>query len=100
MRHDQPVTTRFDHHAVPVFHDHLEGSNHCVECAGPCTLTDPTQAAMTSLIRSLFDSEAVTSSEIPYQIVAWMGERGIDVARRRLRAAETWAAYKTRAGSR
>lgn len=34
-------------------HDHLDGSNHCVECGGPCTLTGD-DLAVTMLVRTVF----------------------------------------------
>lgn len=78
-RQANPYT--FDHKAIPVFHDHLEGSAHCIECQGPCRLTDPTQQALTSLVRALFEAEArgFKPDPIPYRIQQWFEGRGIDV---------------------
>ena len=47
----------FNHHAQGIAHNHMQGSSNCVECAGECKLTDPTQQAYTCLIRVLFEVE-------------------------------------------
>ena len=74
----QPV---FNHHAQGIAHNHLQGSSNCVECAGPCRLTDPTQQAYTSLIRVLFEVEDHGGWKIPYRVEKFLWDHGIDVER-------------------
>jgi len=69
----------FDHAAIGVAHNHLQGSAHCVECLGPCQLTDPTQSAYTGLIRALLESEVYGHGKMPYQAEWFLKEHGIDV---------------------
>ena len=70
----------FNHAARAVFHDHMNGSATCVECGGPCRLTDATQAAYTSLVRSICES-IEHGQAIPYQVVKTLARNGVDVSR-------------------
>jgi len=69
----------FDHKAIGIAHNHMQGSAHCVECGGACQITDPTQTAYTGLIRALFESEVWGNHKIPYQAERFLREHGIDV---------------------
>ena len=80
----------FNHHAQGIAHNHMQGSSNCVECAGPCRLTDPTQAAYTGLIRVLFEVEDHEKGlwmsgnpgfKIPYRVERFLWDHGIDVER-------------------
>lgn len=68
----------FKHDSIGVAHDHMGGSGHCVECSGPCNISDPTQAAYTCLIRSLFESEQY-NGKMPYMAERCLIEHGINV---------------------
>jgi hypothetical protein len=69
----------FDHEAKPVLHNHLNGSAHCLECQGRCTITDPTQAALTSIVRELIDTYNYTHQPFPQTVASILGRHGIEV---------------------
>ena len=69
----------FYHNAVGVAHNHIHGSANCVQCGGPCQITDPTQAAYTGLIRSLMEAEQYGMGRVPYQTEYFLREQGIDL---------------------
>ena len=50
-------------------HDHFDGEAHCIECRGPCRLTDES-LRFTRLIRNVCEFLAYSDSWIPPQIEA------------------------------
>lgn len=69
----------FDHKAVGIAHNHINGSANCVQCGGPCQITDPTQAAYTGLIRSLLEAEEHGGVKVTYLSEHFLREHGIDL---------------------
>jgi hypothetical protein len=73
----------FNHDSVPVFHNHFNGSARCVECAGPCKLTDPTQQALTCIVRTLWEQSTGLplgrNDAVPSLVRRALEEHGIDL---------------------
>ena len=72
---------------VAVVHDTMEGTAHCVECGGNCTLTGA-DAAYTALVRAAFEAEAIypNTAKVPYAIIRQFEENGVRIAQFRERA--------------
>lgn len=58
-------------------HDHFDGSAHCVECGGPCRL-DPESAAVTGVIRHLYEALASTGTGPNMMVRSAMEKLGLD----------------------
>lgn len=68
----------------PVVHDHFDGSAHCVECGGHCTLTG-SDMAYTALVRALFEVDAM-GYPLAYYAEAQLTRAGVNVLNFRQRA--------------
>lgn len=71
-----------------IIHDHFDGSAHCVECGGICSLTGDDVLA-THLIRYLFEEWAVSGRYPNYLITKAVKDTGIDFEKFKRRAKET-----------
>lgn len=69
----------FPHDAVGIAHNHRHGSANCIQCDGPCRITEPTETAYTGLIRALLESEEYGYGKVPFSAESFLEKHGINL---------------------
>ncbi len=74
----KPNPYTFNHAAIAICHNHIHGSAHCIECAGPCKLLEQTAQALTCIARSLVEC-AELGEQISWRVKRAFKNHGIDL---------------------
>lgn len=80
-------------------HDHFDGSAHCVECGGPCTLTGDS-LYLTRVVRDLLESHVVRDGRawFGYSLRLTIAEAGGDPDKLARRAEDGLASFRASRG--